>query len=280
MKLKKLALSATLGLALTGTGLSAQAAIMSLTNSDGTFSPFGGFDWAENGTAVVTGFNAGMNIGDTSIFTLEYFATAISVSQLGGGILIGPNLSNYEYTIHAQVQEQATCIQASGGICTLAQFEVLDGADPNFFRIYYDTGLDANQVAGTGFTNGTLIIEGFVDTPQIAGIFQVTNNGLGGTGSNSLLGTVTYTNNDFVNPDLIGTNFGSQINFGTNVTNWTAPTGTPSVGGINCTDGSVLCLQADGNQTFTSAEIPEPSALALLGLGLLGMMGISARRKL
>ena len=99
MKSKIVAMCTALGLTLTGAAFSTQAAVISLTNSDGTFSPFGGFDWASNGTAVVTGFDA-TNFG-TQTITLEFFASAVSVTQPGGSLLVAPSIGilsgNYEY---------------------------------------------------------------------------------------------------------------------------------------------------------------------------------------
>lgn len=50
---------------------------------------------------------------------------------------------------------------------------------------------------------------------------------------------------------------------------------------LGCEDGTAVCdflFQADANQSFSSVRVPEPSIIALLGLGL-GALGIGSRRR-
>jgi hypothetical protein len=255
--------TALLGAALVGFGSAASAAV--ILTGDGNREPFGGFDWAQEGNAVTTGFAP---VTGTVINT-TYWANAISVTREGGGVLSTPNLSpfnssgTYEYTVLATITETVTCLNAS---CSQAQFTATGGQ----FNIYYDTSPDSNLVTGTGITDGSLLISGNINAGP-AGVF-VANGAASGTGVFEFTGGVTYTNTAFINPALLATNAVATLQFGTSVTNWTPPTGIPGGGGIPT---GALLFQADGNQAFT---VPEPGTLALGGLSLL-LAGMGRRRR-
>lgn len=280
MKLKQLAVALTAGLALAGTAATTQAA--SITTYDGifagTYSPFGGFDWASNGLAVSSGFILAAT-GQSVSTNLTYWASAANVVDPAQSALTLPAVNagilfkNYEYTIAAQLTETATCTADNGaGFCTQAAFFLTSGT----WNIYYDNAVNANRLAGTGFTDGTKILGGTFN-PGFAGTFTATAGG--GTGSNTLSGVVTYQDLLYVTPQLGNTIAGTELKFGTDRTDGGGTiTGSP-FGAVSCDRArGVVCLQADANQSFAEA-IPEPGTLALLGLGLLGLGSIRRRKQ-
>ena len=267
--IKKFALSAGAVAAMT-MSLSAHAASISYTG--GQFTTFDGFDWASTGTAFTTGF---VPVADDT-FTLTYFATAVALLSpntvpSGMDIIADGVSTGFGYTIVANLNERVTGCAFGGAVCA---FQIDAGST---FDIYYNPTLLANTTAGSlgsGYTLGTKIISGTVNVTGPLGGGTFTVSGAGGTGSASLLGTVTYTNGAFVMPDLVGTTFGTQLNFGNLITQWTNPGG---FAGTAFNAGNIV-FQADGNQTFTQV-VPEPGSLALVSLALLGAGAVARRRK-
>ena len=240
-----------------------------ITNLDGNLSPFGGFDWAQGSAAWTVGFLP--VVGDT--FVLNYAGWASNLTNTFGNNLHTPRLDSvangtpeapglYEYTIFASLTEEVISITAG-----VATFRTTGGS----FAIYYDTGTNANitNLNWTGFTDGIQILGGTVNASVTNQTFNVATGGQA-----DLTGVVTFTNNAFINPALIGTNLTSTLQLAAAVTNFTPPT---SFQGVAIEQGSIR-FQADANQAFTVGRIPEPSALLLAGLALVGA-GIVTRRR-
>jgi hypothetical protein len=274
-RFKKLA-TAMVGAALIGAAAPA-VALPTLATPDGVADPFGGFDWNPSASAVVTGFAPVTG----TIITTTYFANAVDINLLGGGIFATPNMfppaGTYEYTVLAVITESVTCLIPG---CASANFTTLGGS----WAIWFDTSPDSNLVSGIGITDGTLLLAGDMN-PGFAGNFTADGMG-GGVGVFQFTGDVTFTNLAFIAPALNTSNAVATLQFGTSTTNWTAPSGLPAGGGgstpfpvgagCNVLSGP-LCFQADGNQAFH--VVPEPGTLALLAVGLLLVAGLGRRRQ-
>lgn len=255
-------------------GASAHAS--TITNTDGTFA-WTGFDWAQGGTAAVTGFAP--TAGDT--FQLDFMSWAVTLNNTPTtftptGMDINANGlagGSYEYTVVARLYETVTGCGTLGSTTTITcNFELTSGT----FSIYYDTTPDANMTAnsgGLGFLDGIEIIRGEFSS-QPGGSFTSNLTGTNGSGNSALLGTVSWTNTTYVNPELIGTVVGTELKIGNLVTNWVNPGG---LNGVMFT-ADQLIMQADANQNFT-AGVPEPGTLALFGIAMLAGGAVSRRKK-
>jgi len=255
-------------LSLTAASVGVQAA--TITNSLTTVNDFGGFDWASNGTAVVDGFDPTV-VNDT--FSLTYYAKATAILDPLGNAIYGLVGTPFEYTIRATLTETSTCLTFTAGICTNATFAVNSGG----FQIWYDTTPDANMVTGAGITDGDLLLVGTI-LAQPGGGFNVLTGGLA-----TLDAAITFTNTTYINPALTGSTATTTLQFGSSQTGWAAPVGTmpgagASNGGTQALPAGYLALQADANQNFTAATIPEPGTIALAGIALLGL-GLARRAR-
>ncbi len=96
----------------------------------------------------------------TSSFTLFYQGSLGSYLDANGRSILGTGLNtNYEVTLVAGFGENAQ-LNTAGQFPT-ATFTLDPNAQYNYFQIYYDDTIDSNALAGTGYDNGTLIMEGY-----------------------------------------------------------------------------------------------------------------------
>ena len=249
---------------------------------------FDDFDWADNGAAWVNNFQGGVGptLGIGSSFDLYYIAKASAVTNLGNTTLsfIGQNvtdgtsLQKGELTIFAHITETITNVGVNASGKAYADFVVTGGR----WDIYLDSAANASLVTGTGFQDGARILGG-VFVPNVAGTFTNLNGtpgtvGADGSGSNSLKGVVDYTDLAYITPDMTGngTIATTTLQYGLTAGSWVRPTGFEGLAGYPASDSPAsFTLRADANQNF----VPEPTSMALLGLGFAALSGIRRRNK-
>ena len=253
---------------------SGASAMPSIVTPDGTFDPFGGFDWSSGGSAVTTG-----SIVNGGAVTSVFWANAAHVLDTSSNPFATPTLDpthaaagGYEYTVFATLNETVSCGGALGDPCGASASFTLTGGS---WTVYYDTAPNANLVTGAGITDGTQLLAG--NAMSGGGTFNLLSP-TSGIGIFTYTGQVTYTNSTYINPALLGTTATSTLQFGSSTTNYVIPTSEPGTsGGTQGIPGNSLIFQADANQSFT--PVPEPGTLALIAGAVLGLGVLGGRRR-
>lgn len=311
--------------ALAVAALSAQASSIVTIDPDGTAAANGsiavaGLDW-NAGTVLVTptGVNlaggtastnaASPNIGDV---VQSYAQASLSVFNANTGAIAvnGLNVAGtgFEWTFVAGFQEVISNFAGGVGIGTI-QLDTVAGGE-NFFRVYAGA-VDSNNLAGTGYNNGKVILSGsvltynpttgsgrttFTTTGDNSNALDkfVTDNYSGiktvnGSGSATLDLLVTAWDSDYfqglTTDTIMSLTFDTQVGTPFRNSNPSAKvtkadntlidaTTLASVGAINGVTGPNFVLQSDGTSAF---NVPEPASLALASFALLGL-GASRRR--
>jgi len=299
------------GLVLSQGVSSARASIVFTFDPDGGggFAPAGvtTFDQQPGNALAVGVINAQGQLVTGTPFTLLYQATSNVVLNTTGQTVFSYGSSAGfvpgELTVVAKFFEVAT-----GTGLSSASFSTDTSQVGSFFRIYYDPVSNANNLAGTGFTDGTLIYEGTV-LRDGTGDFNISNttpvnldqNGgnnypalkaVTGTGGSLVNVQTTFFNPNFFLTDISNSvlTFDSQNNIPFRHVDPSVKMfdGTPAAttGSLGSTDGNPGATGSPKNFLFaadasSSLSVPEPNTVAgaLTGLAILTGFGWKRRNK-
>jgi hypothetical protein len=253
------------------------------------------FDWAPDNALAQNAVSTGGIM--SGVFNYFEQAKLFAFVQ-PGNVPVLPSVG--EFTLFASYQLLATG----------SPFAPLTAVPGGSFQIFFSPA-DSNQLAGTGYNNGTLILQGsvvsgtftFLDFTRQAALSLVpldqfgTNDHPGvltdqGSGSSSIninvtfaeptffLSPVTSLTIDALHTANVSTPFvvadpaflvGGQV----------PVYGTGNINGGNCPGTCDFQFQSDGVTTFNTvaaAQVPEPGSVALLSLAV-GALGFARRRK-
>lgn len=246
------------------------SASLNTFSADGTLQNFSSIDWHSNGGGWVQGSDLSNTSGATDDFTFTYqaFADAIGSTSSTPNLYVGApgtQTGTWELTTYGTINATATCLNAGEDACSIISVTTNSGS----WQIFLDNASpDANQSAGTGFLDGVNIVSGSWDSGSSTFSYDG-NPQRPQTGESGMLnGTVTITNNTYVNPDLLGSSFQASLQFpGQPAPLFTRPAAFNGIA-TGADSSNSFVLQVDAVQHV--AQIPEPATylMFLAGLGL------------
>jgi hypothetical protein len=289
-------------------GSSVEAGSIQFTpTGSGTSDTIGGIDPGP-GSALAVG---ALPLAVGATFQLDYQANVPALIGANGLDFTPSGLgSTYQLTVVGSFTEVVTSLNSSG---TLATFALAPTQSPNsFFELYYNPTVVVNNLAGTGFNVGTLVLAGTPATnmpsvsvysistshgaPVIAPFDEFSHKYPGissavGSGSALLSANISYYNPAFVRTPISQLMFNSSIvtpfdevspsTLFDGAPGTAPPTVVPNIGTVDGVNGTDFQFQADANFSFnlSSTSIPEPSSVILASLGLLGAVALVARMR-
>ena len=150
-------------------------------------------------------------------FQLDYQAFVPALIGANGQDFTPPGLgSTYQLTVVGSFTEVVTGLYANG---TVATFSMAASQSNSFFELYYNSSVVANNLAGTGFNVGTLVIAGTPATNLPSeSVFSLSSSGStqpfdqfdqnNYAGIQSVVGSgalMLWANTTYYNPAFVGT---------------------------------------------------------------------------
>ena len=267
-----------------------------LTFNDTVLGPIsvGSWDWNAGNALGKGSVPLSTDPANPSPFTLYYQAALSNFNDANGNAIGGTGLNSaggYEITIQAGFGELGYRTDVGGPLPAFsnANFSLDAGSSVNFLNIYYDTNRNSNNLAGTGFADGTLLMSGIVNastgnftvtvdgftTPGVLNTFLLDGFGgddysgqltLSGQGSATVEARIdgTSVNATYIDITTLPLNFYLDLFFNSStVTPFLQQNPSalvagqiPNIGAINGFSGPDFLFQADGNSSVT--VVPEP----------------------
>lgn len=298
MKCKKLIVALALG----GLVSAAQAgpwlgSFNTGSTSDGVLNNMSGFDFYPDGSAAIFSITdnkwlaLGDNIddGDQLLTYYQGIANAVTSGVPAGNLKYPGSVAglvpgiDYEITVAALIYETVISSTATSLTLTTTAGQV---------SVFFDDTPDAIISSGTGFTNGVVIATGnmypFPLSPNNTINYSLTEI----SGNVTIVGDAPCVKTGTVAPDVVGFlapipngyNASTTIQFGNQGTGYQTNSffdGNTDACGNNWAATAVplaSVIRADGNVNFQLNTVPEPTALALFGISMVGL-GLTRRRR-
>lgn len=284
MRIKMNTLGVAVALAVSGAAQAGTAPIQFDTNgaaAGGTIT-VGSFDWTQDNALAVGAVPLSTDPTNQTTFDLYFQAALGNFVGTDNTPIAGTGLNtDYEITIQMGFTELGVAALIPG-VGASAVFSMPATTTVNFMNIYYDTAMNVDQLAGTGYGDGDLILTGVTigNTTSFFVPFTIDSNGDGimdtpatglldnfggddqngtltvfGNGGGSLQGDVTWTDSNYFLSDIVSLVLNMEFNT-SNITPFSQANPSDSVVGFAPTYGNLGGVPTNGFTDCGSVNPP------------------------